>query len=98
MSDETKKYTKAQVTAMANRYFPVCRGRGWCEHFEYVQTGATGYPDNLFFPVFSGCYYAYRLPWGEKEWCAKTPPKEGVGVTRLKSLTWSDLRKPKKSR
>lgn len=85
-----KKYTKAEVTAMADRCYHECDV--FCDRYEPIHCWGGG-TDKLFEWSNSGCYYSAELPWGSKRWCwffgPKKTAKNETGV--LKSLTWADL-------
>lgn len=82
-----KKYTKQEITEMADR----CYRRCWnCERYEPCGNLGTG-GVNLFQFAGSGCYEAHDLPWEHGHWCPFWGNKNHPDAKILRSLTWNDL-------
>ena len=81
------KYTKNQITAMADR----CYRRCWhCHRYEPCSgTGSTGV--TLFKYAGSGCYEAHDLPWEQGQWCPFWGNKQHPDEKILRSLTWNNV-------
>ncbi len=84
---ETPKYTKEEITAMADR----CYDRCWhCERYE--SSGGSGAGGNrLFSYASSGCYEAHDLPWEQGHWCPFWGNKRHPDADILRKLTWANV-------
>ena len=82
------KYTKQQITEMADR----CYKRCWhCDRYEpYSGYGSTG-GGSLFKYASSGCYEAHDLPWESGHWCPFWGNKHHPDAQRLRMLTWDNV-------
>ena len=83
-----KKYTRQEITEMADRCFRRC----WhCERYEACNSyGAAGLK---LFSYASGytCYEAHDLPWKKGHWCPFWGNKNHPDERILTSLTWDDV-------
>ena len=81
------KYTKEEITQMADRCFHRC----WhCDKYEPSSgTGSGG--SRLFSYASSGCYEAHDLPWEHGHWCPFWGNKNHPDKDLLKSLTMDDV-------
>ena len=82
-----EKYTKQEITAMADRCFHRC----WhCNRYEPCGgTGNTG--PYLFGYASGGCYEAHDLPWEHGHWCPFWGNKHHPDASILRGLTWDNV-------
>lgn len=82
-----KKYTKEEITQMADRCFYRC----WhCDRYEPASAMGSG-GRVLFAYSASGCYEAHDLPWEAGHWCPFWGNKKHPDSKILRSLTWDDV-------
>ena len=90
-----KKYTKQEITELADKSYEQCSGYFNCIHYNPVSyghgDGTRKVDDKLFECVTPGCYYAAKLPWGDMRWCWFHRAKDKEAVDKLWSLTWAEL-------
>ena len=82
-----QKYTKQEITQMADR----CYRRCWhCDRYE--PCGNIGYRGTYLFDYSgSGCYEAHDLPWESGHWCPFWGDKNHPDSKILRSLTWNNV-------
>ncbi len=84
---QTKKYTKQEITAMADR----CYDRCWhCHRYESGGSSGSG-GTYLFSYASSGCYEAHDLPWEKGHWCPFWGNKNHPDAKILRNLTWQNV-------
>ncbi|NMA32719.1 MAG: hypothetical protein GX944_02200 [Alphaproteobacteria bacterium] len=82
------KYTKEEITAMADR----CYQRCWrCHRYEPAGNAGVGRGGYLFSFAGNACYEAYDLPWKSGNWCKYYGNKNHPDSEILKYLTWYDV-------
>lgn len=87
MKKSVKKYTKQEITEMADRCFRRC---WYCDRYEPCGGYGSG-GDLLFSYVRTGCYEAHDLPWKSGHWCPFQGDKHHPDAKNLKSLTWGNV-------
>ena len=90
----SEKYTKYEITKMANDSYNPCRGCFSCDHYRPVNYGVENTKvriDKLFKCPDTGCFYAAELPWDDTKWCWFYPPKNQAHVDKLWELTMGNL-------
>ncbi len=99
-----KKYTKQEITELADKSYEHCSGCFKCEHYEpvnYTNSKSTAkiLTDNKLFKCSNpGCYYACELPWSDEHWCWHHPAKDREEAKKLWLLTWDNLVKKSQSK